>query len=188
LLKEQLSRLKFLALGIACVSIVLLARGSARDVTWAITVASFYAGYLVIQRVVRDFDRLNMLAIHLLIAAVMILPVFIYRFTFIPTTADFWINIAFIAVIFTILPLFLTIYSLNGLPSSTLGIIIYTNPIVSFTVAFCYFHEGISVHQMLAYFLLLMAVIVFNWEVIRRSISGWTEKPGDGQPDLKNSY
>lgn len=187
LLKEHLSAIKFAALGIALVSIALLARGSFTDVIWAVTIALFYAGYLIIQRVVRQFGRLTVLAIHLLVATLVLLPFFFTRFVPIPQTVDFWINILLIAVVFTIIPLFLTNYSLNGLPSSTLGIIIYVNPLVSFTVAICYFHEHIRIHQALAYSLLLIAVVVFNWEVIRRSLSRTPGTTGHEQPDPKNT-
>ena len=69
-------------------------------------------------------------------------------------------------MVFTIIPLFLSLYSLIGLPSSTMGILIYANPLVAFAVAIFYFHESINQQQILAYALLLLAVIVFNWALV----------------------
>ncbi|HTM99561.1 MAG TPA: EamA family transporter, partial [Pedobacter sp.] len=84
-----------------------------------------------------------------------------------PTGAWFWGHIVLIAVLFTVIPLFLSLYALIGIPSSTLGIIIYLNPIIAFTVAVLYFDEKITVHQLLAYLLLLFAVFLFNWNLIK---------------------
>lgn len=178
--KEYLSSLKLTAIGIAVISILILAQGSLTDVLWSVFIASLYAFYLIIQRVMTTIDKFNMLGIHLLIAAILMLPLFIYHFNQFPTAASFWINIVIISVFFTIIPLFLSLYALIGMPSSTLGIIIYVNPIVAFAVAFFYFHEGIDAHQLLAYSLLTVAVIIFNWNVI----SGLLVKKFDTKPGL----
>ncbi len=167
ILNEQLSRLKLIALIIAVISIVILGQGSFRDVLWSVIVAALYAFYLIIQRVMGKIDKLVMLGIHLLIATLITLPFFISGFESLPLDWHFWAIIVLISVLFTVLPLFLSLYALIGMPSSTLGIIIYLNPIVAFAVAFFYFHEGIDPHQLYAYSMLLAAVVVFNWGTIR---------------------
>jgi chloramphenicol-sensitive protein RarD len=166
ILKEHLSRIKLIAIGIALISILILAQGSLREVLWSVFIASLYAFYLIIQRVVNKVDKLIMLGIQLLISFVIMFPLFVYHFTALPTDPFFWINILIISVVFTIIPLFLSLYSLVGLPSSTLGIIIYLNPIVAFAVAFFYFDEQVSTFQIYAYALLVAAVITFNWNII----------------------
>jgi chloramphenicol-sensitive protein RarD len=167
ILKEKLSTLKLVALGFASVSIVILAQGSLKDVLWSVLVAALYSFYLIIQRVMVRIDKFNMLGLHLLIAALLMLPFFLSDFEFLPSDPKFWITIVVISVFFTIIPLFLSLYALIGMPSSTLGIIIYINPIVAFAVAFFYFHEEISMVQVYSYLILLVAVIVFNWATIK---------------------
>lgn len=166
ILKEHLSPTKLVAIGIALVSILILAQGSLRDVLWSVFIASLYAFYLIIQRVVNNVDKLNMLGIQLLISFVIMFPLFLYDFVAFQTDLYFWVNILIISVVFTIIPLFLSLYALVGLPSSTLGIIIYLNPIVAFAVAFLYFHESANSYQIYAYALLAAAVIIFNWGII----------------------
>jgi chloramphenicol-sensitive protein RarD len=166
ILKEHLTTTKLIAVGIALASILLLARGSLQDVLWSVFIASLYAFYLIIQRVVNNVSKFNMLGIQLLISFVLMFPVFLYNFSSIHTDLYFWINILIISVVFTIIPLFLSLYALVGLPSSTLGIIIYLNPIVAFAVAFFYFHEQVNSFQVYAYALLGAAVIIFNSEII----------------------
>lgn len=167
ILKEHLSPTKLVAIGIALISILLLAQGSLRDVLWSVFIASLYAFYLIIQRVVNNVDKLNMLGVQLLISFVLMFPLFLYDFAAFNTDLNFWINILVISVLFTIIPLFLSLYALVGLPSSTLGIIIYLNPIVAFAVAFVYFDERVNSFQIYAYALLAAAVVIFNWGIIR---------------------
>jgi chloramphenicol-sensitive protein RarD len=171
ILKEKLSTLKLVAIAIAFISIVILAQGSFREVVWSVIVASLYAFYLIIQRVMGRIDKFIMLGIHLLIATLITLPLFLFNFTNFPLDLHFWIIIVIISVLFTIVPLFLSLYALIGMPSSTLGIIIYLNPIVAFAVAFFYFHEEIDSRQLYAYSMLFAAIIVFNWNTIKELIA-----------------
>ncbi len=166
ILKEHLSTVKLTAIFIALLSIIILAQGSLREVLWSVFIASLYAFYLIIQRVVNKVDKLNMLGVQLLISVIIMLPLFILNFKGFPFDGYFWFNILIISVFFTIIPLFLSLYALVGLPSSTLGIIIYLNPVVAFAVAFIYFDEKVSAYQIYAYALLLCAVVIFNWGII----------------------
>ena len=166
ILKEELSTLKLIAVAIAVLSILLLANGSLTDVLWSVFIASLYAFYLIIQRVLTTIDKFNMLGLQLVISTILMLPLFIYKHSVFISDQYFWINILIISVFFTIIPLFLSLYALIGLPSSTLGIIIYLNPIVAFAVAFFYFDDSISSYQIYAYALLLSAVIIFNWNIL----------------------
>lgn len=181
ILKEKLSTQKFLALGLALLSILILARGSLRDVFWSVFIAALYSFYLIIQKTMSCSDKFNMLAVHLLIAAIFILPLYFNGFRAIPMDLYFWIDIIIISIFFTIIPLFLSLYALIGMPSSTLGIIIYLNPIVAFAVAFFYFHEEISPKQIYAYTLLLTAVIVFNWVAIKEI---FFKTPAQQKPEI----
>ncbi len=171
ILREPLSKPKLIAICIAIISIIILAQGSLRDVLWSVFIASLYAFYLIIQRVMGKIDKLVMLGSHLLIATIITLPLFLFNFESLPQDLHFWVIIVIISVVFTVIPLFLSLYALIGMPSSTLGIIIYLNPIVAFAVAFFYFHEGINPHQLYAYSMLFAAVIVFNWGTIKELIT-----------------
>ncbi|TCC93527.1 permease [Pedobacter frigiditerrae] len=167
ILKEELSRIKLISLGIALLSIIMLATGSFIEVLWSVIIAALYAFYLIIQRKMQHLDKLNVLACQITLAAVLMLPFYIYHHQGFPTGGWFWGHIVVIAALFTVIPLFLSLYALIGIPSSTLGVIIYLNPIIAFTVAVLYFDEHISFHQLSAYLLLLFAVFLFNWNLIK---------------------
>lgn len=167
LLKEELSRLKLISLGIALLSILLLATGSFIEVAWSVVIAALYAFYLIIQRKMQHLDKLNVLAVQIALAVVLMMPFYLAEGGPIPDSLWFWGNISVIALFFTIVPLFLSLYALIGIPSSTLGIIIYVNPIIAFTVAIFHFGEHIDSHKLFAYLLLLTSVVVFNWGIIK---------------------
>ncbi|RZK17175.1 MAG: permease [Flavobacterium sp.] len=177
ILKESLSKIQLLALGVALISIVMLATGSFIDVLWSVIIAALYAFYLIIQRKMQNLDKLNVLAFQVTLAVLFMLPFYLYHHEQFPEGLWFWSHIFIIAAVFTIIPLFLSLYALIGIPSSTLGIIIYLNPIIAFTVAVIYFGEKISMHQLFAYSLLLFAVFLFNWKLIKTS---WFSKSYNG--------
>jgi chloramphenicol-sensitive protein RarD len=167
ILKESLSKIQLLSLGIALVSIIMLATGSLVEVLWSIIIAALYAFYLIIQRKMQHLDKLNVLALQISMAVILMLPFYIHHHEGFPTEVWFWSHILIIAVLFTVIPLFLSLYALIGIPSSTLGVIIYLNPIIAFTVAIFYFDEEIDIHQVFSYLLLLFAVLLFNWKLIK---------------------
>jgi len=169
ILKETLSKLQLISLAVACISILMLATGSLIEVVWSVVIAALYAFYLIIQRKMQHLDKLNVLALQITIAVVLMLPFYLYHHERFPEGMWFWGHIVVIAALFTVIPLFLSLYALIGIPSSTLGIIIYLNPIIAFTVAVLYFGESISGHQLSAYLLLLFAVFLFNWKLIKPS-------------------
>ncbi|QKJ28644.1 EamA family transporter [Mucilaginibacter mali] len=172
LLKEPVTRLKLVAIGIAVLSVLILSTASLQQALWSVVVALMYAMYLIIQRVLNLFDKLNLLGINLMISMILLLPFYLHDGGPLPSAAEFWVVILIIAVVMTIIPLLLASFALNGIPSSTLGITIYVNPFISFTVAFIWFHEQVSVHQVAGYLLLMLAVVIFNWSIIRGAFVG----------------
>jgi len=168
ILKEQLSPLKRIALGIALISAVTLATGSFIDVLWSMSIASLYALYLIVQRASQGFDKLNTLAVQLSLCSLFVIPkLFINQHSF-PTAPFFWFSILTIAVIFTIIPLFFSMYALTRISSSTTGVLLYINPLIAFTLAITYFHETVAPYKYLAYTFILFAIILFNWETLKK--------------------
>src|SRR5690606_9369910 len=110
---------------VACISILMLARGSFYEVLWSVGIAALYSFYLIIQKLTDNFDKLNVLALHMLISALLIFPLYLLSPESMPANPFFWWIILLISIVFTIIPLFLSLYALIGMPSSTLGIIIY---------------------------------------------------------------
>jgi chloramphenicol-sensitive protein RarD len=56
----------------------------------------------------------------------------------------------------------LNLFALKGINSSTVGILIYLNPLIAFTLAIVYYKEEITLTQILAYSLILVSIVIFN--------------------------
>lgn len=168
LLGEEISPRKWLAIAVSMISVLILAWGFLLEVAWSVGVALSFALYLVIQRKISGIDKFNLLGVQLLLASLLVLPVFIGQEPTFPTDTGFWANIILVSLLFTVVPLYLNLYALIRMPSSTVGILIYINPIVALLVAFLYFGDQASLLQVASYLVLLIAVVLFNWGNLSR--------------------
>jgi chloramphenicol-sensitive protein RarD len=86
----------------------------------------------------------------------------------VPTSRHFYTVIFIIAVVFTVIPLFLNLFALNKIKSATIGILMYLNPIFNFTIALVVFDETINQLQMVGYAIILIALVLFNLHHFKR--------------------
>lgn len=167
-LKDRLSVIQWVAIGLSIFSCVLLAFGNFMDVFYSFVIGLSYAIYLVLQKNNQKLDRFFTLTFQIVVGTLLLLPFFQYQqpepekgFYF------FWI-VFLIAALFTIIPMFLNVYSLNKLNSSTAGIFIYMNPIISFFLALYYFKEEMDDTKIIAYLIVFFSVVLFNAKIISR--------------------
>jgi len=162
ILKEKLIKLQWLSVVLSIVSCVLLSLNNFNDVFYSIVVAATYAMYLVIQKKFEGIDKFLLLSVQLLITSVILLPFYPVCSGPLPTQASFYIYILIIAIGFTIVPMLLNLYALKGINSSTLGILLYINPIIGFLLAAFYYHEVITHLQIIAYSIIVVSIAIFN--------------------------
>lgn len=162
LIKETITRLQWLAVALCTVSCVLIGMSSALELGFSVLTAFTYALYLISQRKNQGFDRLNVLAVQVLFSLAVLSAGFKLLVDEIPTQTSFYGIIGIIAVLFTVLPLFLNLFALNKINSATIGILMYLNPIINFTIAFAVFNEKVTLLQVVGYLILVIALIVFN--------------------------
>jgi len=162
ILKDKLTKLQWSAVGLSVFSCILLGYGHFEDVFYSLIVAATYALYLVIQKRNTAIDKFLLLSIQLVITAIALLPFYPFYRGEVPTEISFYIYLLIIAVIFTIIPLFLNLYALKGVNSSTVGILLYINPLINFFLAIFYYNEAITSFQILAYSLILVSILIFN--------------------------
>ncbi|TAF45466.1 MAG: permease [Sphingobacteriales bacterium] len=166
LLGESLSKIKYIALTLALLGVLGLATASIYEIMWSFFIALTYALFLIIQSVIKQIDKLVMLGLQLFISLLLLLPFYILQQEVVPFEVAFWANVSIIAFFFTIVPLLLSLYALEGLPSSTIGVSIYINPFISILIATLYYHEEIKSEQVVFYCLLFFAVLLFNRDII----------------------
>lgn len=162
ILKEKLFKIQWLSVALSLVSCLLLSFGNYMDLFYSMIIAFTYAVYLVLQRKNQEMDRFLVLTFQIGIAVILLLPFMPNYISETEKTPFFYAIIALIAVVFTIIPMYLNIYALKGLNSSIVGVFIYLNPIINFLLAVFYFKEEISFLQGLSFSLIGVSVIIFN--------------------------
>lgn len=162
ILRERLGRWQWISVWLSLLSCLLLAFNSLADLLYSLVIAVSYALYLVSQRRNFGMDRLFVLTLQVIFSALLLLPFYPVSRGKVPQEAVFYELIVLIALLFTILPLFLNLYALKGLPSSTVGILLYINPLLGFIIAVSYYSEKLNILQGVAYGMILLSVILFN--------------------------
>jgi len=94
----------------------------------------------------------------------------------IPSGPRFYGYTFMIAVVFTVLPLFLNLFALNKINSATIGILLYLNPIFNFSIAFIVFKESVNMIQIIGYSIIVIAVVLFNYPAFKKVRGVMTEK------------
>jgi chloramphenicol-sensitive protein RarD len=174
LIKERMTWLQWIAVLLCTLSCVLMGINSALELGYSFLTAFTYALYLITQRINQGYDRIVMLGIQVLFSFI-VLSLFVQQLiSGVPGELFFYEIILVIAILFTVLPLFLNLFALNRINSATIGILMYLNPLINFSVAFLVFHETINQLQLIGYSIILMALVLFNYPNFKklRSLAG----------------
>jgi chloramphenicol-sensitive protein RarD len=86
----------------------------------------------------------------------------------VPAFGHFYLMIVLIAGVFTVLPLFLNLFALNKINSTTVGILLYINPLMNFGLAIMIFGETITTLQLIGYLFIIAALILFNFGNLKK--------------------
>ena len=167
-LKERLNTGQWAAVGMSILSCIMLSYGHFMDMLYSVIIALSYAIYLVLQKANTQLDRFFTLTLHILISAILLIPMGLSSSSEVMHSDLFFQYVLLIAVLFTIIPLFLNMYALKGLDSSVVGVLLYINPIIAFLLAVFYFNENITTLQGIAYGLIFVAVVVFNISYLKK--------------------
>jgi chloramphenicol-sensitive protein RarD len=168
LIKEKLTPLQWIAVGLCAVSCILMGISSVHELGYSFLTAFTYALYLISQRKNQGFDRLIMLGIQTLFSFIILSFLVNYLVGSIPAAPGFYSLIILIAIVFTVFPLFLNLFALNKINSATIGILMYLNPIVNFSVALIVFNETINQIQLTGYAIIAVALILFNYQNFKK--------------------
>lgn len=171
ILKEKLFKLQWVAVVLSLIGCLMLSLGNLTDLFYSMIIALTYALYLVLQRKNQEMDRFLILTCQVFFAVVFLLPFIVTYESPNEKTPFFYGMLALIAIVFTIIPMFLNIYALRGLNSSVVGVFIYLNPLFNFMLAIFYFDEKISLLEAICYLLIVVSIVIFNFSVIKNRIN-----------------
>jgi len=162
LLREKLNRLQWFSVALSCLGCLLLSYTSMSNMLFSSIIGLSYACYLVSQNKNKGFDKFLILNFHILLSAVMLLPFYPAFSGPVPSDFRFYVYVEIIAVLYTIVPLFLNLYALSGISPSKVGMLLNINPIIAFALSGIVYHESLGSLQLSAYALIFLAVMVFN--------------------------
>lgn len=164
LINEKMTTLQWIAVVLCAFSCIMIGISSALELGYSFLTAFTYALYLITQRKVQGFDRLIVLGVQVLFATIVLTFFSGLLVQEIPASATFYGIILIIATFFTVVPLFLNLFALNRINSATIGILMYINPLINFTIAFVVFDESINSIQLTGYAIIAVALVIFNFQ------------------------
>nr|WP_219921466.1 EamA family transporter [Rufibacter sp. XAAS-G3-1] len=164
ILHEHLRVNQWISVALSLMSCLLVGTDSLYNLLFSLLIAASYAFYLITQRLLKEYDKIVLLTLQLLLAFAFIGPSYPW---FVgadaqPVTAHFMGQIVLLSWLFTVIPLFLNLYALKELKSATVGVLMYLNPIINFTMAFLYFGEVASQQKVIAYGVIFLSVVLYN--------------------------
>lgn len=171
LLKETLAPNQWIAIALSTFSCILLGAGSFLNLGFSLLIAFSYAFYLITQRMLKDYDKMFLLMLQVIIAVLIVGPFYSFFNGSAGVDAHFFLLIILISVLFTVIPLFLSLFALKQLPSGAMGILMYINPVLNFIIAFLYYQEVSSITQVAAYFIISISLILYNVKFTRRKFT-----------------
>jgi chloramphenicol-sensitive protein RarD len=166
ILKEKINKIQALAILLSCLSCYFIGHVSLKEVIFILIISLSYSLFIISQRKNNLLPRQIILAFQMLMAAGIMLVIQLFmpvQHFQILSSYLIW-HILFISVFFTLTPLFLNLFAMNGMKASQLAFLIYLNPIISFIIGIMLYGEKISPLSMFSYALLSIAIFVFNWE------------------------
>jgi chloramphenicol-sensitive protein RarD len=168
ILGERLSNIQWIAVSLCAASCVLMGIESVSELGYSVTTAFTYGLYLVLQRKNSRLGRMTILGVQMLVSFLILNLFYAFLVDEVPGSAYFYGMIIVIAGAFTVFPLFLNLFALTKIKSSTVGILMYINPLINFTIAFALFHEAVSFYQLIGYTVIAVALVVFNYPNLRK--------------------
>lgn len=163
IIREKMDKLQWIAVLMCAASCVLMGKDSVSELGYSLVIAATYAFYLITQRKNHHFNKLFVLLVQLTAAMIVIAPFYSLLVGTAPGDTSFYLAVTGISLVFTIIPLFLNLFALKGLSSATLGVLMYINPMLNFTLGILYFNEKVSAAEWVGYSIIALALILFNY-------------------------
>jgi chloramphenicol-sensitive protein RarD len=168
LLREKMVPIQWFAIFLCTISCVLIGMNNVAELGYSLLIAFSYALYLITQRKTQGFNRLIVLGIQVLFAFIIMNFFFGQLVGTVVVDVRFYTITACIALFFTVLPLFLNLYALNKINAATIGILMYINPLINFVLAFFVVNETATSAQIAGYAVIAIALVIFNYPLIKR--------------------
>lgn len=171
ILKEKRDTLKIISLLIATGVIMYRAKDSTDSILLVVCASSCFAAYIILQKFLPKISRTTIFTCQLFIILSLLIQIEYSNSSQydLPKELFFWADCVVIASLFTILPVTLNLYSLIRMPASSVAILMYITPMMTFMLALFYFHEKLEYHERVEYMVLIISVLLFNGTTIKEA-------------------
>lgn len=168
-LKEKKDIFKILSLLLATGVIIYRGKDSGASILLVFCASLCFALYVILQKALPKISRTTIFTCQLLIILSLLLPMEYSNSSQhdLPKELFFWADCVVIASLFTILPVTLNLYSLIRMPASSVAILMYITPVMTFILALCYFHEKLGEYESIEYLILILAILLFNGKTVK---------------------
>ncbi|NUM79512.1 EamA family transporter [bacterium] len=166
ILGEKLNKNKWAGIVLSGISCYLMANVDVNQILYIAAITLSYSFYMITQRRNLYVNRRISLSMQMVAGVLMMLLIDPIKTPVGELDFHFWLFVSLIALFFTITPLLLNLFALNGMESSQLAFLIYVNPIISFVIGVTIYGEELDWLAVTAYSLMAIAIVIFNWELI----------------------
>ncbi len=170
ILNEKMNPFKWAGVILSGISCYLIAHVDINQILYISIITFSYSFYMITQRRNTFLNRKISLSIQMALGALLMLMLNPVASEGSVLDAHFWIFITIIAVVFTVTPLLLNLFALNGMESSQLAFLIYVNPITSFLIGVLIYGETLEFVAVIAYALQAVSIMIFNWDLLIKVI------------------
>lgn len=161
-LRDKLKSSQWFAVFLSCLGCILLSYTSMINMFYSGIIGLSYACYIICQNKNHGFDKFLTLNFHIVLSAIILLPFYPSYSGPIPNQINFYFFVGIIVIVYTIIALLLNLYALSGISSSKVGMILNINPIIAFILSVAVYNESLGAIPVVAYSIILTAVIIFN--------------------------
>ena len=186
-LRERMSRLQWLSVGLAGLAVVVLTLDYGRLPWISLVLATSFASYGVLKK------QLNAGAVETLtVESAILTPPALAYLVFLQVTGGLtfghlgWAHSLLLVStgVVTIVPLLFFASSATRLPLSTLGLLQYLAPTLQFLLGVLYFHEAMSSGRWVGFGLVWLALVVMSTDGVRRARRARTRRLAEAGAEL----
>lgn len=170
-LREELGRLQWVAVGLAALAVLVLTAGLGVAPWISLVLAVSFATYGLLKRWIDAGP-----VVSVTVETLLLTPFALIFLIFWGQGAIFWgwreAVLLMLSGPVTAVPLILFSYSAKRVPMSTMGLIQYLNPTLQFLVAWLVFVEPVSSWHAIALPMIWLALALYSWSVLKPSGRG----------------
>ncbi|MBV7273563.1 EamA family transporter [Clostridium sp. PL3] len=174
ILKEKLTKSKLIAIMGAMLGLFLILSNQSsstsisynhtKGITFGLIAAIFYASVILLNKYIKDLSGYEMTVIQISTAALLLLPIIIYRNSIHISSIKSLVFILIVGIVHTGIPYLAYFSAIKDLKAQTIAVVSYIDPISAVIFSTIFLKEKLTLFQLLGGFLILLSTFLGNYE------------------------